>query len=50
MGSITDIDTETEQAACAFIAKVSWQYDLARNPCNRAITPCSRCPCRIAGF
>lgn len=29
MGSIIDIDTETEQAARAFIARVSEQYNLA---------------------
>ena len=29
MRSIVDIDTETEQAARAFIAKVAGQYDLA---------------------
>ncbi len=29
MRSIADIDTETEQAARAFIAKVAGQYDLA---------------------
>lgn len=29
MGSIVDIDTETEAAARAFIAKVSGQYELA---------------------